>query len=55
MKFYFLFIFFVGFFSFGQRNALPVTFSEIQEAIPSAVLDLRYYGSDNFIGRPIAG
>jgi len=55
VKFYFHFIFFVGFFSFGQRNALPVTFSEVQEVIPSAVLDLRYYGSDNFIGRPIAG
>jgi D-alanyl-D-alanine dipeptidase len=55
MKFYFLFIVFVGFFSFGQRNALPVPFSDVQEGLPSAVLDLRYYGSDNFIGRPIAG
>jgi D-alanyl-D-alanine dipeptidase len=55
VKFYSLFMIFVGFFSYGQRAALPEAFSEIQEVIPSAVLDLRYCQSDNFIGRPIAG
>jgi D-alanyl-D-alanine dipeptidase len=55
VKFYSLFMIFVGFFSYGQRAALPEAFSEIQEVIPSAVLDLRYCQSNNFIGRPIAG
>jgi len=33
----------------------PSTFVYIQQVIPDAIIDMQYYGSYNFIGRPIIG
>jgi zinc D-Ala-D-Ala dipeptidase len=35
--------------------ALPEGFVDVQSIDPSIIVDLRYIGNDNFIGRPIAG
>jgi len=34
---------------------VPEDFTDLQNAIPGIEIELRYLGSDNFIGRPIAG
>jgi len=33
----------------------PDTFVDVASAVPGIVIDMRYAGSDNFIGRPIDG
>ncbi len=33
----------------------PGQFSYVQKVIPDAVLDIRYFGNDNFTGRPVPG
>ena len=36
-------------------NSLPEGFVYVKDAIPEAIIDMRYYGNDNFIGRRIDG
>jgi len=38
-----------------QAKELPKGFTYIQDKIPTIELDIRYYGSNNFIGQPIDG
>ncbi len=38
-----------------QKNKLPENFVYLDQAIPDIVLDMRYAGSNNFIGKPIEG
>lgn len=38
-----------------QPLGIPDGFVELKEMIPTIVIDLRYFGTNNFIGRPIAG
>ena len=37
------------------RAEMPKGFVDVKDVIPSIVLDIRYYSSHNFVGRPIAG
>ncbi len=39
----------------SKAQALPKGFVHIENEIPTIELDLRYYGSDNFVGQPIDG
>ena len=39
----------------SKAQALPKGFVHIENEIPTIELDIRYYGSDNFIGQPIDG
>ncbi len=39
----------------GLAAALPEGFVDVPEMIPDARYDIRYLGSENFIGRPVAG
>ena len=39
----------------GSAKELPKGFAYLKEQIPMVELDMRYYGSDNFIGKPIDG
>ena len=39
----------------GLALALPEGFVDVRMAIPEARYDIRYVGSDNFLGRPVAG
>lgn len=39
----------------AQKAHVPEGFVYVKDVIPSAQQDIRYYGSDNFVGRPIAG
>jgi zinc D-Ala-D-Ala dipeptidase len=39
----------------GQANALPAGFVYLEEVIPDAKVELRYYATDNFIGERIDG
>ena len=41
--------------AFSADSDLPEGFVDVKKAIPSVVLDIRYYTSHNFIGRPIDG
>ena len=36
-------------------DALPAGFVRLGDAIPGIVLDVRYYGADNFVGAPVDG
>ena len=36
----------------GQR---PASFVDASTVVPGLVVEMRYFGSDNFVGRPIAG
>ena len=36
-------------------NALPAGFVRLSDAIPDIVLDVRYYGAENFVGAPVDG
>jgi len=36
-------------------DSTPPGFVDLQTMLPDVILDIRYYGSDNFIGRPIEG
>ena len=54
------FLFFIIFslplnFCFGQENHLPSGFEYVKEIIPDIVLEMRYAGTHNFIGKPIYG
>ncbi|WP_139956387.1 M15 family metallopeptidase [Flavicella sediminum] len=40
---------------FGQNVERPADFKSVAEEIPSIVLDIRYQGAHNFVGRPIEG
>jgi len=37
------------------RAEIPKSFVDVKDAIPSIVLDIRYYSSHNFVGTPIKG
>jgi D-alanyl-D-alanine dipeptidase len=37
------------------QPALPKGFVRVSEAVPGVQLDVRYLGSNNFLGRPVAG
>lgn len=39
----------------AQKAHVPEGFIYVKELIPAAQLDIRYYGSNNFTGRPVAG
>ena len=39
----------------ADRPPLPAGFVYLDEAVPGVLVDLRYYGSDNFVGRPVDG
>lgn len=39
----------------GLATALPDGFVDVPAAIPDARYDIRYIGSENFLGRPVAG
>ena len=38
-----------------HAKGLPQGFCEVKSLIPSVVLEMRYYGRDNFVGQPIEG
>jgi len=38
-----------------EAEEIPKGFVSVQEVIPSVELDIKYYGSHNFIGKPIDG
>jgi len=39
----------------ADRNARPDGFVYLDEAVPNLVVELRYFGSDNFVGQPVDG
>lgn len=39
----------------AAQDALPPGFVYLEETVPGLVVDLRYYGSDNFVGRRVDG
>lgn len=39
----------------GQRSALPTGFSRLSTVAPTVLQEMRYHGSHNFMGRPVAG
>ncbi len=39
----------------GSAKELPKGFAYLEEQIPTVELDMRYYGNNNFIGKPIKG
>ena len=44
------------FLSFSWKvEPLPKGFGYIKDHIPNIILDIRYYGSDNFVGKPVHG
>ena len=47
--------FFLFSFSYSQIDVRPEAFVEIQKEIPNIELEIRYFGSHNFIGSPIDG
>ena len=47
-------LFIGGFYSLQEKN-LPENFVYIDQVIPDIVLDMRYSGNNNFIGKPIQG
>lgn len=38
-----------------RQSRLPKGFVHVQELIPDIGLEIRYFGSDNFVGRPVDG
>ncbi len=55
MKRVFALVFLFCLFSCNAQIKLPDGFDYVHNHIPDAVLELRYYGNDNFIGQPIDG
>ena len=55
MKYFLLTIFTILFISCTGQNKLPDGFDYVTNHIPDAVIELRYFGDNNFIGRPIDG
>lgn len=53
MKYYLINFFAFLFFSCTSQNELPDGFDYVTNHIPDAVIELRYFGNNNFIGRPI--
>ena len=45
----------VGYLCSFQTNNLPEGFVYIKDIIPDIVVELRYHGSNNFVGQPIEG
>jgi D-alanyl-D-alanine dipeptidase len=39
----------------ANRSPLPDGFVYVDQVVPGLVVDLRYYGSDNFVGAPVDG
>lgn len=39
----------------AARTDRPCLFVDVAEVVPGVVLDLRYHGSDNFVGAPVDG
>ena len=54
MKNLFLIFFSLSFFS-SEAQQLPEGFVHVEKVIPDIVLDMRYFGKDNFTGRPVPG
>ena len=54
MKILFLTFFFLTFFS-SEAQQLPEGFVHVKEVVPDIVLEMRYFGKNNFTGRPIPG
>lgn len=52
IRYYLLFIITINFFSYAQ---LPAGFGYAKHSIPDIKVDLRYFGNNNFIGKPIDG
>jgi D-alanyl-D-alanine dipeptidase len=42
-------------FSTRAEDTVPTGFVDLQNVLPDLILDIRYFGSDNFIGKPIDG
>lgn len=42
-------------FSCATQREIPNSFVNLKEQIPNLEIDLRYYGSHNFLGRPVKG
>jgi D-alanyl-D-alanine dipeptidase len=42
-------------FSCAIRKEIPASFVDLKTSIPNMEIDLRYYGSHNFLGRPVDG
>src|SRR5690606_10479475 len=42
-------------FSCATQREIPNSFVNLKELIPNLEIDLRYYGSHNFLGRPVKG
>lgn len=41
--------------SFAEEDLLPVGFVRLSKVVPTIRQDIRYIGSDNFLGRPVRG
>ena len=39
----------------NAKNGLPTGFVYLKEVVPAVVLDIRYYGADNFVGARVDG
>lgn len=39
----------------NTKNKIPEGFEDVKKEIPTVVVDLRYHGTNNFIGKPING
>lgn len=55
LRFIFLFPFTYLLLSCSIKQNVPNTFVDLSSYIPQLVIDLRYFGQHNFIGRPIKG
>ena len=55
MKHLFTYILLFHFISCNAQQILPKGFDYVDNHIPNLVIELRYFGTDNFIGRPIDG
>src|SRR5690606_2972684 len=42
-------------FSCATQREVPNSFVNLKKQIPNLEIDLRYYGSHNFLGRPVKG
>jgi zinc D-Ala-D-Ala dipeptidase len=40
---------------YAQKSSLPQGFAYVKEIIPDIILEMKYAGSDNFVGRPLTG
>jgi len=49
--FLFLFLFGIG----AASDAVPDAFVDLETAVPTLRIEARYYGSNNFLGRPVDG